>query len=273
MHTLFGRILGRVLIIFGLGLALWSCDLTLDGDDTDNRDAADERDVLFQASTLDALLGGAYDGIIAFNDLDDHGDFGLGTGDALDGEMIMLDGTAYQVRSDGIAYRIDGAATSPFAVLTYLDPDTTVSWTWTDEEAVDCTQFQRLVDDLLPTLDAPYAVRVDGTFTSLKTRSVDRQEPPYRPLADVIAEEVEFDFTEVDGTMVGFRLPDYMEGFNATGYHFHFLTADRSAGGHVLACEPGEVTVTIDDAGVWEVVLPGEAGVAAHAEARHVPHP
>ena len=62
-----------------------------------------ERDphVLFQASTIGALLDGAYDGDLTFAELAEHGDLGLGTLNGLDGEMIALDGEFYRADVDG----------------------------------------------------------------------------------------------------------------------------------------------------------------------------
>src|SRR5919202_5710743 len=77
---------------------------------------------LFQTSTIEALLDGNYDGDVTFAELEDRGDFGLGTLNALDGEMIALDGSFYQVKSDGRAYPIDGKARTPFAVVTVFEP-------------------------------------------------------------------------------------------------------------------------------------------------------
>jgi hypothetical protein len=57
-------------------------------------------------------------------------------------------------------------------------------------------------------------------------------------------------------TMVGFRLPDYMAESNAVGYHFHALTEDRTAGGHVLDCEATNVSVEVDAIDTWQVELP-----------------
>jgi acetolactate decarboxylase len=56
----------------------------------------DQPHVIFQTSTIDALLDGAYDGDVSFRELREHGAFGLGTLDALDGEMIALDGRFYR---------------------------------------------------------------------------------------------------------------------------------------------------------------------------------
>lgn len=51
---------------------------------------ADFSPELFQYSTLEALLGGVYDGEVTVGELLTHGDFGLGTFNSLDGEMIIL---------------------------------------------------------------------------------------------------------------------------------------------------------------------------------------
>ena len=60
-----------------------------------------EPHVLFQASTIGALLDGAYEGDVSFAQLGEHGDLGLGTFNALDGEMIALDGGFYRADVDG----------------------------------------------------------------------------------------------------------------------------------------------------------------------------
>jgi acetolactate decarboxylase len=66
------------------------------------------------------------------------------------------------------------------------------------------------------------------------TRSVPRQERPYRSLKEVTRTQPTFVFRGVKGTLVGFRCPEYIGVVSVPGYHFHFLTADRKSGGHVL---------------------------------------
>ena len=211
-----------------------------------------EDDVLFQTSTLDALLEGIYDGDMTFGELREHGDFGLGTFDALDGEMVEVDHQVYQVKADGIAYRVDDAMKSPFSVVTFFESDRTAS----SDTVMDCTQLEGFLDSLLPTKNIPYAIRITGTFAYLKTRSVPRQTEPYPPLIEVLENLPIFEFQDVTGVMLGFRLPGYMEGVNAPGYHFHFLTEDRTAGGHVLECQSQNVSIDIDYTDEWYVVLP-----------------
>jgi acetolactate decarboxylase len=88
------------------------------------------------------------------------------------------------------------------------------------------------------------AIRIDGTF-DVHARSVPRQEPPYRPLAEVIKDQHVFDLRGVEGTLVGFRFPKVAEGVEVPGYHLHAITTDRSAGGHVLRCRLHRGTVRI----------------------------
>ncbi|HEX3324619.1 MAG TPA: acetolactate decarboxylase, partial [Solirubrobacterales bacterium] len=81
-----------------------------------------EPHVLFQASTIGALLEGAYDGDLTFDELAEHGDLGLGTLNGLDGEMIALDGRFYRADVDGAVGEIASAARTPFAVVTNFEP-------------------------------------------------------------------------------------------------------------------------------------------------------
>src|SRR6202158_1160555 len=70
----------------------------------------DEDKTIFQTSTVDALMEGASQGDMTMGELKTHGDFGLGTFDGLDGEMIELDGKVFQVRADGHAHPVEDSA-------------------------------------------------------------------------------------------------------------------------------------------------------------------
>lgn len=185
---------------------------------------------LFQTSTIDALLEGKYDGDVSFAELADRGDLGLGTLDALDGEMIALEGGFYQVKANGRAYPIDERAKTPFAVVTFFEPNLSRTLV----EPTDFGAFGAYLDRLVGGEASCYAVRVDGLFDYVKTRSVPRQRKPYPPLAEVVERQPTFELHDVRGSLVGFRFPRYAQGLNVAGYHFHFITADRSTGGHVL---------------------------------------
>ena len=190
-----------------------------------------EPHVLFQASTIGALLEGAYDGDLSFDELAEHGDLGLGTLNDLDGEMIALDGRFYRADVDGIVGEVDGTARTPFAVVTRFEPAIDLEI----DGPLDHPQLLARLDELIPTGASSCAIRVDGRFDLVRARSVPRQKPPYRPLTDVVLEQNVFEMADVAGTMLGFRFPDYAEGIEVSGYHLHFVSDDRTRGGHVLA--------------------------------------
>jgi acetolactate decarboxylase len=111
-------------------------------------------------------------------------------------------------------------------------------------------------------------VRFDGEFGLVRARSVPRQEPPYRPLAEVAAQQRVFELEDVRGTLVGFRFPDYAGDLEPAGHHLHFISDDRTRGGHVLGCGRSAGRLRIDRSSDLHVELP--PGVAL--EATHVDH-
>ena len=211
-------------------------------------------DVLFQYSTLDSLMAGVYDGDITYGELKQYGDLGLGTFNTLDGEMVEVDHQFYQVKSDGVAYPVADDMKAPFAEVTHFGADQTIQVA----DSLDCPHLQSYLDSRLPSLNVPYAIKITGVFTQLQTRSVPKQTKPYPPLAQVVKTQSTFDFSNVTGVMVGFRLPTYLSGVGAVGYHLHFLTDDRKAGGHVLKCQVQRVTVEIDTTSELHMVLPND---------------
>lgn len=211
-----------------------------------------DRDVLFQTSTINALLEGIYDGETTYGELKQHGDFGLGTFNGLDGEMVGLDGKFYQVKTDGIAYPVSDSVKTPFAVVTFFKTDKTVVL----EKAEDYSQLKQYLDYSLPTKNIFYAIKIEGVFKYIKTRSVPGQTKPYPPLVEVTKNQPIFEFHDVKGTIVGFRCPVYVKGINVPGYHLHFITKNKKAGGHILECQMRNVNIEVDYTSKFFMVLP-----------------
>jgi acetolactate decarboxylase len=228
-----------------------------------------EPHVLFQASTIGALLDGAFEGDLSFAELSERGDLGLGTLNHLDGEMIALDGEFFRADVDGRLNRVAPEERTPFAVVTRFEPS--VEGRLPEEELGHEELLARL-DALVPAGASSCAVRLDGRFDLLLARSVPRQEQPYRPLTEVVAEQHVFELADLEGTMVGFRFPAYVEGIEVAGYHLHFLSADRSRGGHVLDSRSRGLRVRIDPSNDLHVELPpqvelGDPDLAAETHA------
>jgi acetolactate decarboxylase len=219
-------------------------------------------DTLFQISTINALLDGDYTGSMTFGELKKHGTFGLGTFDKLDGEMIGLEGGFYQIKSDGVAYPVPDSMTTPFAVVTVFDADQTLP----AQDGMDYEGLQSYLDEAIPDKSIFYAVKIDGIFNYIKTRSVPKQQEPYPPLVEVVKEQTVFEFHDVSGTIVGFRCPDSVTGVNVPGYHLHFITEDRKAGGHLLACQLHDATIAIDYTSEFYMVLPQHKSTTQKAD-------
>ncbi len=199
-------------------------------------------ETLYQTSTIQSLLDGVYEQEMTLDQVKQHGDFGLGTFDHLNGEMVFVDGVIYRVKSDGsIQIPADNEKT-PFSAVTTFVTDATVKIRGADG----FDSFAKAIDPRLPSPDIFYAIRIDGTFSHIKARSAPPQKKPYPPLKEVLKTQSFFEFHNIKGTLIGLWCPDYSKGINVPGYHFHFLTEDRMAGGHVLDFSFTGVEVKID---------------------------
>ena len=213
---------------------------------------AADPDLLYQVSVIDALMQGAYDGVIPVGEMMRHGDFGLGTFDALDGEMVVLDGTCYRVGMDGTAQPVNGSILVPYADITTFERETVIPGI----SGSNLSQVTAALDAALPSENYFLAIRIDGTFPAVKARSVPRQEKPYPPLTEAVVHQAVFQWYNVTGTVVGFYSPPYTEGIDVTGYHLHFLSADRSKGGHLLDLAVENTPVSLDMTPRFTVILP-----------------
>lgn len=224
-------------------------------------DLHEEREphVLFQASTIGALLDGAFEGDLSFRELAEHGDLGLGTVNRLDGEMVALDGEFFRADVDGNVTPIDPEERTPFAVVTSFEP--TIDERLPDE-VLDHDALLARLGELMPDDASSCAIRLDGRFELVRARSVPPQKPPYRPLTEVVADQHVFELREVEGTMLGFRFPTYVEGLEVAGYHLHFISGDRSRGGHVLDSRSRRLRVRLDPSDDLHVELPPRVDLA-----------
>lgn len=204
---------------------------------------AAEDDVLVQYSLISALAAGDYlDGAPLTQVLAD-GDFGIGTFDRLDGEMIVLDGQIYQALSTGEVRRADLKGSTPFAAVTTFSEDGRIE----EMAAATLDEMDEQLDRKLPRRNSPYAIRIDGTFATLTIRSVPPQTPPFEPLVKVVKDQPTWQHTGLRGTLIGLRCPEWIGTLNVSGYHWHFLSDDRKIGGHVLACQFEHALLRFDE--------------------------
>lgn len=206
---------------------------------------------LYLCAPVNALVEGIYEEKIPFSEVKKHGDFGLGTFDHLDGEMVMLDGAIHQMTSDGRVQKVEETAMTPFSCVTFYRP---VSH---DELNVALSSYDFLawLYSLLPSPNLCYALRIEGQFSTMTVRSVPKQES-YRPLVEIANEQPVFQFRNIAGTLAGFFTPAFLSSLNVPGLHLHFLSVDFQHGGHLLSCEPRQVRVGLQILHRVELTLP-----------------
>ena len=208
---------------------------------------------IFQYSTIGALMEKYLDGGMSFQRLSRKGNFGIGTFNGLDGELIAVDGEFYQIKQDGKAYQVSDNAQTPFATVIHFAPDQTLKLP-KDLSYEDLLQL--LMKEASPG-NHIQAIRVEGKFKKLTVRSVPKQNHPYRTLTEINKSDiVTFDYKDIEGTLVGFRFPGYMGELNVAGYHFHFIDKDRKLGGHVLALTSEQGSASIHTTRRFKMILP-----------------
>jgi len=217
-------------------------------------------DEVTQVSTYPALEMGLYDGDVTYAELAQMGNFGIGTFDGMDGEMIALDGQFYQARSDGSVRRADNTLETPFATVTFFTAEQRLQ---TAEPLASYDQLKAYLATVAPPANRPYAIRLDGRFSYVKIRSVPRQNEPYPPLADVVAQQATWEWKDIRGTLVGYWFPEYLSALNAPGYHLHFISDDKQVAGHLLECSLDGATIALEPLDRVTLQIPQTAAFAA----------
>jgi acetolactate decarboxylase len=216
-------------------------------------------DTVTQVSILDALLASRFDGCLPCRELLEHGDLGIGTFDRMEGEMVIVDGGIYQVKADGKVYTPDPDNRTPFATVCRFRPDET----WTLTEPINLDTMKKVIDEKASNQNVFCAIRVEGSFSYMKTHALRMQSKPYPPTAEVVKACPQFEMKDVSGTIVGFRSPPYVRGINDPGYHLHFLSEDKTQGGHVLSFVMARGTCAIDICSNHVVMLPEDGAALA----------
>ncbi len=187
--------------------------------------------MLYQVGTINSLLAGVYEGDIFFEELTYYGDFGLGTFDAVNGEMIALNGNYYRIDADGNAHTISPKMKSPFSVVTHFKEE------MQDDIASfsDVDSLKKYITSKFESENIIYAILIDGDFSQVDLRSEHPQPKGHKPLSQTISQvQTKYTLDTIKGTMVGFWFPQYMKSINLPGFHFHFIDSEYKKGGHLF---------------------------------------
>ncbi len=82
------------------------------------------------------------------------------------------------------------------------------------------------------------------------------QKKPHRHLAEIAAGQLGFEYHNIEMILLGLWCPEYVQGINLPGYHFHFISDNRDSGGHLLELMLQEGNVQVDYTTSFTMVLP-----------------
>lgn len=210
-----------------------------------------QHDAIFQVSTSGAIVQGLYQGCISIAELRRYGDLGIGTFEDLDGEMILIDGRCYQARSDGTVVEASDEALTPFASVVHFAPDRVAEVS----DVSSCADLTTRIDGLRTSRNGMLSLRITGLFSRMLVRAACRTEPGV-DLVEATSRQSLFDFKDVEGTIVGFWSPEYIQSVSIAGYHMHFISDDRTMGGHVLELSAPLLGVEINDVHDVRLAIP-----------------
>ena len=180
-----------------------------------------------------------------------HTSYQVSTATAVVVKMVVVDGHFFQVRSDGSVREVQDNVLSPFSAVTAFSPDQSIAL----ENCRDLSYLTSQFDGLRQSDNFFFALRVDATFDYIHARAMRRTKEGI-PLVQAAAVQPEFEFSNISGTLVGFWTPEYAKSLNVPGYHLHFISADRTRGGHLLQCRGKNLHLEIQREGDYHIVLP-----------------
>lgn len=216
---------------------------------------------IYTYSTIDALLTGAYDGNLTIGELKNQGNFGLGTYNRLDGEMVLLNGKPYHVHADGKIEIDSNSAKTPLAYVTDFSDANSIHFDFLNN-LTELSQIEKAIDSKLPNPNYFYAIKIEGKFRTVVTRAIAAQNKPYRPMAELVKTQSVFTAKDVEGTLIGFKSPGFSKGVSVPGYHWHFISKDEKFGGHVLKADLKEGDSKIQTLTKMKLDMPDTEGFA-----------
>lgn len=216
---------------------------------------ASDRECIYQTALLQSLMLGDYYGSVSVGELKKCGDTGIGTFDGVNGELVMLDGVVYAALSDGRMEVMGDDVTVPFSNVTFVEADV-------KETVKDVSSMENLKGKMTDIIEKCgtnyfYMAKIKADCDYVQYRSEYKQNEPYKPLAEVmLTDQVVFEDKNLSGTIVALYCPNFMNGLNTSGWHFHFISDDKTKGGHVLNVKFSKGEATIDKTENFKMLLP-----------------
>ncbi|KAF7589711.1 hypothetical protein BBP40_003909 [Aspergillus hancockii] len=197
----------------------------------------------------------------SINEVLTHGDHGLGTVAHLNGELIIVDGEGYHLTPDNQPRKVTPADRFPFMMVTQFRPTVTKQLA-----SLTMPTLHTALSPLLPSKQNCFlSVRVDGLFHQVAFRVIPAQSTAREPLSELAKRQQFQSVQNVQGLLFGFWSPAFSNGFSVAGFHLHFISDDRTAGGHVTGFDTRDATLSAAVLKEYQVEMP------QHEEFHEVP--
>lgn len=220
---------------------------------------------VFQLSTLNAVMLGEFEPAMTVAQLKLRGDLGIGTFTGLGGELILLDGRAWNGTHTGEAVPVADDAGTPFACAVRFAPESTARL----EAFASFAELRAALDRLREVHEARNritALHLRAADVRAVFRSFAPAPRPWKPMKETLFTQKVTEMTLNAADFVGFRFPAHLEGVNMPGWHLHVLSAPdadgRRWGGHLLdLAAPAGAEARLMTAHGLDIAFPtGEAG-------------
>ncbi|WP_413628349.1 acetolactate decarboxylase (plasmid) [Fructilactobacillus vespulae] len=227
----------------------------------------DKKNILFQHGTMQILAEGLLDGTISLKSLLEHGNTGIGTGEGIDGELIILNNVAYRIDTNGKAIKLNDNFMVPFANVNFAN--------YTFLKKVKDEPLNHLLSIIEKEIKGSnkfFSIKINGCFEEIKTRSAGKSSKPYPSLKEVAKKQVEFYGSDITGTVVSYHTPKVFQGVGVAGFHSHFLSDDLNFGGHILSAYLNYGVVEIQVMDTFEQHLPNDNLAYQNANLSNLKH-
>lgn len=197
---------------------------------------------IYSFSSISALVKGDYYPNFNCKEILSKGNFGLGTFEGLNGELILIKNNVYQLVDNTNITLCEGDEKIPFACVCDFD------YRNFDVKFSNINK-KELEEKLLSLIDSKNFVQAfygKAKFKKIFSRTVRKQEKPYKEMAEIINSQSELEIENIDAELVAFYTPSIFSKIGVEGFHWHYLSTDKKYGGHVFDMEIDEIELVIN---------------------------
>lgn len=199
--------------------------------------------VVYQHSIPAYLLRGQYGAVVTVKQAKQEGvNLGIGAGVNL-GELIVVDGKFYLADPHGKLSQLKDSNSACFLTGVNFIPQQA----YTFSHVTSLNNLQDLIESKISTSNSNsfYAVKVIANHANITARSENFNHVPYTPINEWIKNNQNvFSLKNIPVTLVMFRTPHDLSQLNLK-YHAHFISNNKTIGGHVFNFSASNVTIQI----------------------------